>query len=114
MEKISTVQKSTDTSIGTLTDFIKSSLTTQDKVISSLKTGQESMDRRMTTVTDNVQKQMDTMNTSMLNLQKTMLRIVGFLESDSKNQHCEMAINTQDNTILGNTLVLLGGGLDKL
>jgi len=62
MVKNSTVQKSTDISITDLTDFIKSSLITQDKVINSLKDGQVSMDNQMVTVTDNVQKQMDTTN----------------------------------------------------
>jgi len=62
MDKISTVQKSTDTSISDLTNFIKGDLTTQDKVITRLKDGQASMDNRMATVKDNVQRQMDMMN----------------------------------------------------
>jgi len=56
LEKISTLQQSADTSIESLTTFIKSALTTQDKVVTSLKTGQESMNLRMATVTDNVQR----------------------------------------------------------
>ena len=62
MDKISKDQKSTDTSISDLTNFIKGALTTQYKVITSLKDGQASMDNRMATVKDNVQKQMDMMN----------------------------------------------------
>jgi len=56
MDNISTVQKSTDTSISDLTNFIKGALTTQEKVITSLKDSQVSMDNRMATVTDNVQR----------------------------------------------------------
>jgi len=62
LDKISTLQQLTDISIDSLTTFIKSALTTQYKVITSLKTGQESIDLRIATVTDNVQRQMDTMN----------------------------------------------------
>ena len=93
--------------IGNLTDFISKSLTTQDKVITSLKTGQESMDRRMSTMTDNYQKQMDTMNNTMINLQRTMLRIVGVPEEDF-HQQCGMDMQTQDSN-LGIATVPLGG-----
>jgi len=55
LDKILTLQQSADTSIESLTTFITRALTTQEKVITSLKTGQESMDLRMSTVTDNVQ-----------------------------------------------------------
>ena len=78
--KISSLQKSTDTSIDSLTIFIRDSLITQDKVITSLAQGQASMDKRMETVTDNVQRQMDTMNNALLDLQKTFLRLAGATE----------------------------------
>lgn len=60
-------------------------LTAHDAVITSLKDGQESMDIRMTTVTDKVQKQMDAMNTLFVNLQNTLLRLVGVPEADIVN-----------------------------
>ena len=56
LDKISTLKKSTDTSIDSLSTSIKGALTTQDEVIMSLKTAQELMDLRMTTVIDNVQR----------------------------------------------------------
>ena len=54
IEKISEIQKTTDSSIEELSLFIKGTLTKHDAVIKSLKDGQLSMHRRMTTVTDNV------------------------------------------------------------
>jgi len=82
LDKILTLQQSADTSIDSLTTFIMRALTTQEKVITSLKTGQESMDLRMSTVTDNVQWYMDNMNQSLMNLQQTMLRLAGVPEAD--------------------------------
>jgi len=82
LEKISTLQQSTDISIDSLTTFIKSVLMTQYKIMTSLKTGQESMDLRMVTVTDNIQQQMDTMHQSLMALQQTMLHLAGVPEAD--------------------------------
>jgi len=107
--KISTLQKSTDTSIDSLTTFIKNFLTTQDKVITSLATGQASMDKRMETVTDNVQRQMDKMNQSLLGLQQTLLFMVGASALDINNSHCAIRTNIHDTTLLGTQPVLLGG-----
>jgi len=81
---------------------------TQNKVITSLKTGQESMDLRMATVTDNVQRQMDTMNQSLMALQQTMLRLSGVPEADINHNQCAMAMNTQDNSLLGTQSIPLG------
>ena len=111
--KISTLQKSTDTFIDSLTTFIRDSLTTQDKVITSLANGQAFMDKRMETVTDNVQRQMDTMNTSLLGLQQTLMRMVGATEPNMQNTQYAMQTNTQGSTLLGTQSVLLGG-LDEL
>jgi len=87
LDKISTLQQSTETSIDSLITFIKSALMTQDKIMTSLKTGKESIDLRMATVTDNVQRHMDTMNQSLMNLQQTMLHLASVLEADiNRNQ----------------------------
>jgi len=107
-EKILTLQQSTDTSIDSLTTFIKSALTTQDKVITSLKMGQESRDLRMMIVTDNVQRQMDTMNQSLMALQQTVLPLVGVQNADINHNQCAMSMNTQDNSLLGTQPVTLG------
>ena len=107
--KISSLQKSTDTSIDSLTNFIRDSLTTQDKVITSLANGQASMDKRMETVTDNVQRQMDTMNKSLLALQKTFLCLAGATETNLQHSHSAMQMNFQDSTLPGTQPVLLGG-----
>jgi len=56
LDKISTLQQSTDKSIDSPAIFIKSALMTQYKVITSLRTVQESMDLRMVAVTDTVQR----------------------------------------------------------
>ena len=82
-------------------------------MISSLKQGQELMDARMTMVTDNVQLQMNAMNTTLANLQNTMLRLVGVPESDIRNQNCAMSANTQVNLQLG-TQPVPPRGLDEL
>jgi len=101
LNKISKLQQSTDTSIYSLTTLITRALTTQDKVITSLKTGQESMDLRMAAVTDNIKRQMNTMNQSLMNLQQTMLRLAGVPEADINHNQCDMSINAQDNSLFG-------------
>ena len=111
--KISTLQKTTDTSIDTLTTFIRDSLTTQDKVITSLANGQASMDKRMETVTDNVQRQLDSMNTSLIGLQQTILHMVGAKAANVQHSHCASQMNSQDTTLTGTQTVPLGG-LDEL
>jgi len=109
LDKISTLQKSTDTSINSLTTFIKGALTTQDEVITSLNTGQESMDLRMTTVTNNVQRQMNAMNQLLKTLQHTLLRFAGVPDADLPHTQCAMVTHTLDTSILGTQPVLLGG-----
>lgn len=103
LDKISSLQKSADTSIGTLSTFIKGTLASQDAVITSLKNGQESMDNRMTTVTDNFKKQMDAMYQSLVNLQHTLLSLVGVssqLDLMSAQQRVIANMN-KDNTFTG-------------
>jgi len=77
IEKISGIQKTTDSSIEELSLFIKGMFTKQDAVIKILKDRQLSMNRRMTTVTDNMQNQMDAMNLTLGNLQNILLRTLG-------------------------------------
>lgn len=77
IEKISDIQKTTDSSIEELSLFIKGMFTKQDAVIKILKDRQLSMNRRMTTVTDNMQNQMDAMNLTLGNLQNILLRTLG-------------------------------------
>ena len=67
------------------------------------------MDTRMTTVTDNVQQHMDAMNLSLVNLQKTLLHMVGVLDLGLISQQCAMARTQTDNTVYGSQPVLPGG-----
>lgn len=109
LEKIATVQLSTEKSVGELTTFINGTLKAQDGLFKSLKQGQDSLDERMTTVTDTVQKQMNTMNTTLVTLQNTMLRLAGVPESDIANTHCATGANSQLTFQHGTQPVLLGG-----
>jgi len=88
--------------------FIKGTLTAQDSVITNLKRGQESMDNRMTTVTDNIQQQMDVMNLSLVNLQKTLLHMVGIPNLGLISQQCAVARTQTDNIVYGTQPVLPG------
>ena len=104
-----TVQKSTDTSISDLTNLIKGVLTTQDKVLTSLKYGQVSTDNRMATVMDNVQSQMDTMNQLISTLQQTLLQLVSAPAAAVLNHQNCASSTTQDTIILGTQPVPLRG-----
>jgi len=109
MDKILTVQKSTDTFISDLTNFIKGALTTQEKVTTSLKEGQISMDNRMATVTDNAKRQMDTMNQLLSTLQQTLLQLVGVPATAVINYQNWASKTTQDTIMLGTQSTPLGG-----
>ena len=109
LEKIATVQLSTEKSVGELTTFINGTLTAQDGLFKILKQGQVSLDERMTTVTDTVQKQMNTMNTTLATLQNTMLRLAGVPESDIVNTHCATGANSQLTFQPGTQPVPFGG-----
>jgi len=67
------------------------------------------MDTRMTTVTDNVQQQMNAMNLSLINLQKTLLHMVGVPDPGLILQQCAMARTQTDNIVYGSQPVLPGG-----
>lgn len=62
----------------------------------------------MTTVTNNVQMQMDTMNKTLMNLQDSLLRLVGVPEEDLPHR-CAMTTTTQDTTTMGIQPVPFGG-----
>ena len=109
MNKISTVQKPTDTSISDLTNVIKGAFTTQDKAITSLKDGQVSMDNRMATVTDNAQSQMDTMNQLLSTLHQTLLQLVRVPAAAVLNHQNCSSRTTQDDIMLLTQPVPLGG-----
>jgi len=111
-DKIATLQKSTYTLTRDLTKFIKGTLTVQDSVITSLKRGQESMDNRMTTVTNTVQQQMDEMHLSLVNLQKTLLHVVGVPDPGLILQQCAMTMTQTDNIIYGSQPILPGGSIN--
>jgi len=68
---------------------------------------------RMTTVTDNVQQQMDAMNLSLVNLQKTLLHMVGVPDPGLISQQCAMA-KTQTYNIVYGSQPVLPGELGKL
>jgi len=68
----------------------------------------------MTTVKDNVQQQMDAMNLLLVNLQKTMLHMVGVSDPGLISQQCAIASTQTDIIVYGSQPVLPGGGLGEL
>lgn len=76
IEKLTTIQTKSNSTLVKLSDFMNNTFLVQDKVVTSLKDGQEALNDKMDKISTQVQSQMRSMAGLLADFKTTMIGMV--------------------------------------